>query len=59
MKISNVAKINGILGTISRTADSIVESFDSDKFKKENVKLYNKYIKKSTRKGSLRYTINK
>ena len=59
MTISNVAKINGILGTISRTADSVVESFDSDKFKKENVKLYNKYIKKSTRKGSLRYTINK
>lgn len=59
MTIGNVAKINGILGTISRTADSIVESFDSDKFKKENVKLYNKYIKKSTRKGSLRYTINK
>ena len=59
MTISNVAKINGTLGTISRTADSIVESFDSDKFKKENVKLYNKYIKKSTRKGSLRYTINK
>ena len=59
MTIGNVAKINGTLGTISRTADSIVESFDSDKFKKENVKLYNKYIKKSTRKGSLRYTINK
>ena len=59
MTIGNVAKINGTLGTISRTADSIVESFDSDKFKKENVKLYNKYIKKSTRKGSIRYTINK
>ena len=59
MTIGNVAKINGTLGTISRTADSIVESFDSDKFKKENVKLYNKYLKKSTRKGSLRYTINK
>lgn len=59
MTIGNVAKINGILGTISLTADSVVESFDSDKFKKENVKLYNKYIKKSTRKGSLRYTINK
>ena len=59
MTIGNVAKINGTLGTISRTADSIVESFDSDKFKKENVKLYNKYLKKSTRKGSLRYTMNK
>ena len=59
MTIGNVAKINASLGTISRTADSVVESFDSDKFKKENVKLYNKYIKKSTRKGSLRYTINK
>ena len=59
MTIGNVAKINGTLGTISRTADSVVESFDSTKFKKENAELYNQYIKKSTRKGSLRYTINK
>ena len=59
MAIGNVAKINGTLGTISRTADSVVESFDSTKFKKENAELYNQYIKKSTRKGSLRYTINK
>ena len=59
MTIGNVAKINATLGTISRTADSVVESFDSTKFKKENAELYNKYIKKSTRKGSLRYTINK
>ena len=59
MTISNVAKINGTLGTISRTADSVVESFDSKKFEKENPELYNKYIKKSTRKGSLRYTMNK
>lgn len=59
MTIGNVAKINGSLGTISRTADSVVESFDSAKFKKDNAELYNKYIKKSTRKGSLRYTINK
>ena len=59
MTISNVAKINATLGTISRTADSVVESFDSTKFKKENAELYNQYLKKSTRKGSLRYTINK
>ena len=59
MTIGNVAKINASLGTISRTADSVVESFDSEKFKKENAELYNKYIKKSTRKGSLRYTMNK
>lgn len=59
MTIGNVAKINGSLGTISRTADSVVESFDSKKFEKENAELYNKYLKKSTRKGSLRYTINK
>ena len=59
MTIGNVAKINGTLGTISRTADSVVESFDSAKFKKDNAELYNQYIKKSTRKGSLRYTINK
>lgn len=59
MTIGNVAKINATLGTISRTADSVVESFDSTKFKKENAELYNKYLKKSTRKGSLRYTINK
>lgn len=59
MTIGNVAKINGSLGTISRTADSVVESFDSTKFKKENAELYNKYLKKSTRKGSLRYTMNK
>ena len=59
MAIGNVAKINGTLGTISRTADSIVESFDSAKFKKENADLYNQYLKKSTRKGSIRYTINK
>ena len=59
MTIGNVAKINATLGTISRTADSVVESFDSAKFKKENAELYNKYLKKSTRKGSLRYTINK
>ena len=59
MTIGNVAKINATLGTISRTADSVVESFDSTKFKKENAELYNQYLKKSTRKGSLRYTINK
>lgn len=59
MTIGNVAKINCTLGTISRTADSVVESFDSAKFKKENAELYNQYIKKSIRKGSLRYTINK
>ena len=59
MTIGNVAKINASLGTISRTADSVVESFDSKKFKKENAELYNKYIKKSTRKGSIRYTMNK
>ena len=59
MSIGNVAKINGTLGTISRTADSVVESFDSTKFKKENADLYNQYLKKSTRKGSIRYTINK
>ena len=59
MTIGNVAKINGTLGTISRTADSIVESFDSKKFEKENPELYKNYIKKSTRKGSIRYTINK
>ena len=59
MSIGNVAKINGTLGTISRTADSVVESFDSKKFEKENPELYKNYIKKSTRKGSIRYTINK
>ena len=59
MTIGNVAKINGTLGTISRTADSIVESFDSKKFEKENPDVYKQYIKKSTRKGSIRYTINK
>ena len=59
MTIGNVAKINGTLGTISRTADSVVESFDSKKFEKENPELYRNYIKKSTRKGSLRYTMNK
>lgn len=59
MTIGNVAKINATLGTISRTADSVVESFDSAKFKKENAELYNQYLKKSTRKGSLRYTMNK
>ena len=59
MSIGNVAKINGTLGTISRTADSVVESFDSTKFIKENADLYNQYLKKSTRKGSLIYTINK
>ena len=59
MSIGNVAKINATLGTISRTADSVVESFDSKKFEKENPELYRNYIKKSTRKGSLRYTMNK
>ena len=59
MTIGNVAKINGTLGTISRTADSVVESFDSKKFEKENPEVYKQYIKKSTRKGSLRYTMNK
>ena len=59
MSIGNVAKINGTLGTISRTADSVVESFDSKKFEKENPEIYRNYIKKSTRKGSIRYTINK
>lgn len=59
MTIGNVAKINASLGTISRTADSVVESFDSKKFEKENPDVYKQYIKKSTRKGSIRYTINK
>ena len=59
MTIGNVAKINGTLGTISRTADSVVENFDSKKFEKENPDVYKQYIKKSTRKGSIRYTINK
>ena len=59
MTIGNVAKINGTLGTISRTADSVVESFDSKKFEKENPEIYRNYIKKSTRKGSIRYTSNK
>lgn len=59
MTIGNVAKINGTLGTISRTADSVVESFDSTKFKKENPEIYRNYIKKSTRKGYIRYTFNK
>ena len=59
MAIGNVAKINATLGTISRTADSVVESFDSKKFEKENPEIYNQYLKKSTRKGSIRYTINK
>ena len=59
MTIGNVAKINASLGTISRTADSVVESFDSEKFEKENPDVYKQYIKKSTRKGSIRYTINK
>ena len=59
MSIGNVAKINATLGTISRTADSVVESFDSKKFEKENPDVYKQYIKKSTRKGSLRYTMNK
>lgn len=59
MTIGNVAKINASLGTISRTADSVVESFDSKKFEKENPELYKNYIKKSTRKGSIRYTMNK
>ena len=58
MTIGNVAKINCTLGTISRTADSVVESFDSKKFEKENPDLYKNYIKKSTRKGSIRYTIS-
>ena len=59
MTIGNVAKINCTLGTISRTSDSVVESFDSKKFEKENPDVYKQYIKKSTRKGSIRYTINK
>lgn len=59
MTIGNVAKINASLGTISRTADSVVESFDSKKFEKENPELYKNYLKKSTRKGSIRYTMNK
>ena len=59
MTIGNVVKINGTLGTISRTADSVVESFDSKKFEKENPDVYKQYIKKSTRKGSIRYIINK
>ena len=59
MTIGNVAKINATLGTISRTADSVVESFDTKKFEKENPDVYKQYIKKSTRKGSIRYTINK
>ena len=59
MTIGNVAKINATLGTISRTADSVVESLDSKKVEKANPDVYKQYIKKSTRKGSLRYTMNK
>ena len=55
MTIGNVAKINTPLGVITRTADSVVESFDSKKFEKEQPELYKNYLKKSTRKGYVKY----
>lgn len=59
MTLSNVAKINTPLGVFRRTSDTIVKSFDAKKFEKENAELYKQYIKESTRKGFVTYTLKK
>ena len=59
MLLGNVAKINTPLGVISRTSDTIVKSFDAKRFEKENAELYKQYIKESTRKGFVTYTLKK
>ena len=59
MTLSNVAKINTPLGVFRRTSDTIVKSFDAKRFEKENAELYKQYIKESTRKGFVTYTLKK
>ena len=59
MTLGNVAKINTPLGVFRRTNDTIVKSFDAKRFEKENAELYNQYIKESTRKGFVTYTLKK
>ena len=59
MTLGNVAKINTPLGVFRRTNDTIVKSFDAKRFEKENSELYNQYIKESTRKGFVTYTLKK
>lgn len=41
----------------TRTPGTITETFDSKKFKEENPELYAKYLKKSSKKESIRITI--
>ena len=59
MLLGNVAKINTPLGIFRRTNDTIVKSFDAKRFEKENAELYKQYIKESTRKGFVTYTLKK
>ena len=59
MTLGNVAKINTPLGVFRRTSDTIVKSFDAKRFEKENAELYKQYIKESTRKGFVTYTLKK
>ena len=52
-KKAKIEKINNLQNEIGHQ-DEKIEALES-----ENADLYNQYLKKSTRKGSIRYTINK
>ena len=42
---------------ISYTPETIITTFDSTTFQKDNPELYTKYLKESFRKGSIRITV--
>ena len=56
---ANADSIDAGLVLFTRVAASKCSSFDSKRFKEENEDLYNKYLKESVRKESLKLTIRK
>lgn len=54
MKANGINKIENKLLYINYIAPVIRESFDSKKFKLENIELYNKYVRKSSVNESLK-----
>ena len=57
MKADEKESIDSGLILFTRVAESTRSSFDSKKFKEENAEMYNKYLKESTVKESLKVTI--
>lgn len=55
MSDMNIAKYNKNGLKVSKTCETIRESFNSKKLKEDNPDMYEKYIKKSKVKGGYRY----